>query len=60
MAPLLLRGAVLPPFGGEEGLPCGEGRRLHAPAMLGSGAAVHPCLPYLFEQGVAEPLVLPL
>jgi hypothetical protein len=34
VAPPLLRGAILPPFGGEEGPSRGEGRRLHAPTAL--------------------------
>jgi hypothetical protein len=35
----------------------GAGWRLHPPAKVGVGIAVHPCLPCVFEQGVAEPVV---
>jgi hypothetical protein len=34
------------------------GWRLHPPAEVRAGTAVHPCLPCVFEQGVAEPVVL--
>jgi hypothetical protein len=60
VAPPLPCGDILPPHGREEGAPHGEGRWLYAPAALGSSTTLHPCHHHLIEQGVAEPLVLPL
>jgi hypothetical protein len=36
------------------------GRWLHPPAEAGARAAIHPCHPCVFEQGVAASVVLPL
>jgi hypothetical protein len=58
MDPSLLRGVLRRDDGSEEG-PCGgAGRWLHPPAEARAHAAVHPCLPGVFEKGVAEPVVL--
>jgi hypothetical protein len=58
MDPSLLRGVLHCVDGGEEGPYGGAGRWLHLLAEAGARAAVHPCLPCVFEQGVAEPVVL--
>jgi hypothetical protein len=42
----------------SEGSYGGVGRWLHPPAEAGARSTVHPCLPCVFEQGVAEPVVL--
>jgi hypothetical protein len=59
MDPSLLRGALCLNDGGEEGPYGGAGRWLHPLAEAGARAAVHPCHPCVFEQGVAAPVVLP-
>jgi hypothetical protein len=56
--PSLLRGVLRRIDGREEGPYGGAGRWLHPPAEVGACATVHPCLPCVFEQGVAEPVVL--
>jgi hypothetical protein len=58
MDPSLLRGVLRRDDVGEEGPYGGVGRWLHPPVEAGARAAVHPCLPCVFEQGVAEPVVL--
>jgi hypothetical protein len=58
MDPSLFRGVLRRDDGGEEGPYGGAGRWLHPPAEAGARAAVHLCLPCIFEQGVAEPVVL--
>jgi hypothetical protein len=58
--PSLLRGALCLDDGGKEGPYGGAGRWLHPPAQAGVHAAVHPCHPCVFEQGVAAPVVLSL
>jgi hypothetical protein len=60
MASSISGGAVLPLLRHEEDALHGERWWPHAPAMLGSGAALHPCHPRFVEQGVVGPLVLPL
>jgi hypothetical protein len=58
MDPYLLRGVLRRVNGREEGPYGGAGRWLHPPAEAGVRAEVHPRLPCVFEQGVAEPVVL--
>jgi hypothetical protein len=58
--PSLLLGVLRRDDGGEEGLYGGAGQWLHRPAEVGARATVHLCLPCVFEQGVAEPVVLSL
>jgi hypothetical protein len=57
--PSLFRGAFCLDDGGKESLHGGAGRWLHPLVEAGVRAAVHPCHPYVFEQGVAAPVVLP-
>jgi hypothetical protein len=54
----LLCGVLRLNDGGEEGPYGGAGRWLHPPTEAGARTTVHPCLPRVFEQGVAEPVVL--
>jgi hypothetical protein len=56
--PSLLHGVLRRVDGREEGPYGGAGRWLHPPAEARARAAVHPCLPCVFEQGVAELVVL--
>jgi hypothetical protein len=51
MDPSLVRGILCRDNGGEEGPYGGAGRLLHPPVEAGAHAAVHPCLPCVFEQG---------
>jgi hypothetical protein len=56
--PSLLRGAFCLNDGGKKSSHGGAGRWLHPLVEAGAGAAVHPCHPRVFEQGVAAPVVL--
>jgi hypothetical protein len=56
--PSLFRGVLRRDDEGEEGPYGGAGRWLHPPAEAGARAVVHPYHPCIFEQGVAEPVVL--
>jgi hypothetical protein len=56
--PSLLRGVLRRVDGREEGPYGGAGWRLHPLAEVRAGTSVHSCLPCVFEQGVAEPVVL--
>jgi hypothetical protein len=56
--PSLFRGVLRRDDGGEEGPYGGAGRWLHPPTEAGARAAVDPCHPCIFEQGMAEPVVL--
>jgi hypothetical protein len=58
MDPSLLHVVLRRVDGREEGPYGSAGWWLHPPAEVGARAAVHPCLPCVFEQGVAEPVVL--
>jgi hypothetical protein len=58
MNPSLIRGVLRRVDGREEGPYGGVARWLHPPAEVGARVAVHPCLSCVFEQGVAEPVVL--
>jgi hypothetical protein len=58
MDPSLLRGVLHRINGCEEGPYGGAGWWLHPPDEVRAGIAVHPCLPCVFKQGVAEPVVL--
>jgi hypothetical protein len=55
----LLCGALRLDDRGKEGPHGGAGRWLHPLVEAGAHAAVHPCHPCVFEQGVAAPVVLP-
>jgi hypothetical protein len=56
--PSFLRGILRRVDGREEGPYGGASRRLHPPAEVGARTTVYPCLPCVFEQGVAKSVVL--
>jgi hypothetical protein len=56
--PSLLRGAFCLDDGGKKSSHGSAGWWLHPPVEAGAGAAIHPCYPRVFEQGVAAPVVL--